>query len=67
MCSMPMLSRIVSGRMPALMARKRLGVAHIDQPLDEPEGVIESRAGRKTAADPEGQERARPAAEIFLR
>ena len=64
MCSMPMLSRIVSGPTPALacssrrhlpvrgrgrMAGERLGIAHVDQPLDQAERVIEFLAGFEAA------------------
>ena len=79
---MPMLSRIISGRTPALllllgrhlpvrgrgrMAGERLGVADIHQPLDQLERVVEALAGFEAAVDAEGHQRAGAPAEIFLR
>ena len=82
MCSMPTQSRIISGRTPAFscslrrhlpmrrrgrMAGERLGVADIDQPLEQLQRVVERLAGFEPAGDAEGQQRAGAAAEIFLR
>ena len=49
------------------MAGERLGVAHIDQPLEQLERVVEALAGVKPAGDAEGQQRTGAAAEIFVR
>ena len=49
------------------MAGQRFGVAHIDEPLDQLERVVELLAGLEAALDPEGQQRAGAPAEIFLR
>ena len=49
------------------MAGERLGVADIDQPLEQFERVVERLAGFEPAVDAEGQQRAGAAAEIFLR
>ena len=46
------------------MAGERLGVADIDQPLDQPERVIEFPARLETPFHPEGQKRRHAAAEI---
>ncbi len=64
-CSMPMLSRIISGVTPALRCSSAdicrcvveagwqasdLGVAEVDQALDQLQRVVESLAGLKPAA-----------------
>src|SRR5690242_9112105 len=49
------------------MARKRLGVAHIDQPLDQLERIVKFLARFETAGDAEREERAGMAAEILAR
>ena len=81
-CSMPTESRIISGRTPAFVlflrrhlpmrgrgrvAGERLGIAHIDQPLEQLERVVERLARLEPADDAEGQERASAAVEIFPR
>ena len=82
MCSMPMLSRIISGVTPALrlllgghlpmggrgrMAGQRLRIAEIDQTLDQLERIVEFCRGSIAAAHAEGHQRAGAAAKIFLR
>ena len=82
MCSMPtlkpdhlrldaglalLLGRHLPVRGRGRMAGQRLGVAHIDQPLDQLERVVETLAGLEPALDAESQQRAGAAAEIFLR
>ena len=49
------------------MAGQRLGVADIDQPLDQLQRVIEMLARFEAAFDAKGQQRRHPAAQIFLR
>jgi hypothetical protein len=49
------------------VAGERLGVAHVDQPLEQLQRVVELLAGLEPASDAEGDERAGAAAEIFLR
>ena len=49
------------------MAGERLGVAHIDQPLEQLERVVERLSSFQPAGYPESQQRAGAAAEIFLR
>ena len=49
------------------MAGQRLGVAQVDEPLDQRERVVEPLAGLESARDAEGQQRAGPAAEILPR
>src|SRR5215468_12035746 len=41
-------------------------VTHVDKTFDELESVVELRSGFKAAHDPEGKERARASAEVFL-
>ncbi len=48
------------------MAGERLRVADVDEALDELERVVEPGSGLVAALDPEGQQRAGAAAEIFL-
>src|ERR1051326_1536831 len=65
------LRLLVGGHLPVGgrrgMARERLRVAHVDEPRDQPERVVELLARLEAALHAEGQERARAAAEIFLR
>ena len=49
------------------MTGERLGIAHIDQPLEQLERVVERLARFEAADDAEGQERASAPAEIFPR
>ena len=72
MCSMPTLNRMPPGATPAAlflrrhlpmrgrrrMAGKRFRVAQIHQPLEQFEGVVETHAAGKAAADFESQQRA---------
>ncbi len=82
MCSMPMLSRIISGIDAGVallfgghlamsgrsrMAGQRLGIAQIDQPLDQLQSVVEFDCGIVAALDADGHQRACAAAKIFLR
>src|ERR1700716_2919093 len=62
-----LLGRHLPMRGGSRMTGERFRVAHVDQALEQPEGVVEPLAGRKATRDPEGQQRAGPAAEIFLR
>ena len=79
---MPPESRIISGRTPALllllgrhlpvrgrgrMAGERFSVAHIDQPLEQFERVVERLSGIEPADNAEGEQRGGAATEIFLR
>src|SRR5882724_1400519 len=48
------------------VAGQGLGVAHVDEPLDEPQRVVELLAGLEPSLDPEGHERAGAAAEVAL-
>ena len=75
-CSIPTLSRIVSGLTPALrcssadicrwvveagMASQRFGVAQIDQPLDQLQRIVEVLGGFKPPFTPKViKEQARP-------
>src|SRR5262245_43091348 len=79
MCSIPMLSRIISGRTPALscssrdiwrwvveaMAGQRFRIAHVNQALDELERVVAFLSRGEAAAHAESQQRAGTTAEIL--
>ncbi len=82
MCSMPTLRRnhlrldaglalLVGRHLPmrgrSRMAGQRLGVTHIDQPLEQLQRVVKILRRLEPADDTEGQQRAGAAAEIFLR
>ena len=45
---------------------QRLGVPHVHEPLDQLERVVELLASLQPSLDPEGHQRAGPAAQIFL-
>src|SRR5271163_2130458 len=49
------------------VASQRLGVAHIDQPLEQAERVVKLLAALKPAGNAEGQQRTGMAPEIFVR
>ena len=49
------------------MAGQRFSVTQIDETLEQLERVVELLAGLEPSLDPEGDQRAGPAAEIFLR
>src|SRR5207247_197439 len=48
------------------MTRQRLRIPQVHQTLEQAQGVVEAGTGIVAAANREGQQRARPPAEIFL-